>query len=313
MKPFLVGWSRSIGWYLAILVVGLSATLTVSSAVGYLPYSDRPGPGWTEPSFSLEQLAFYLSWTVLLAIPAAIYGSVLFGFQRLLRHLGAPLKLVRVFGGVLGGSLSFYLVAAAGWYIALAAFPAWVAGALGAVWGAALLPRYLGEARAGGHSSTRWAPIGVVIAGGCGVLYLTLFMPQSDQVLDLNVVRMTESVDSEARGWEPQPDEAALLDSLALNGRLDLGLSYYSSSGDRSDTARVLIVFTGSLQTAARLALPEGASVLYVQRGSEWDMFPHDAPLSRRRVKLEVGTEPNEVRVTKPGAGSSVISWTNQQ
>src|SRR5437899_2060338 len=91
MKALLRDYALAVGWYVALIVVGLVVTLTVSSAVGYLPYSDRPGPGWIGPAFSFGQLGFYASWGVLLLIPTALYGSVLFAYHRLLRWLDAPL------------------------------------------------------------------------------------------------------------------------------------------------------------------------------------------------------------------------------
>lgn len=312
MSTFLKDWARSVGWYLAVLAVGLVVTLTVSSAVGYLPYSDRPGPGWTEPSFSLRQVGYYLSWASLLLIPSAIYGSALFGYHRLLRCLGAPLLLVRVVGGAAAGILSFYTAAGVGWYISMAPFPAWVGAALGALWGAALLPRYLGDVRLEHGISARSAVLSVVLLGGAGVLYLALFVPQQGQVLELNVVRLTKSADgSRAEGWERnlRAEEAALLDSLALRGRLDLGLSSYSVAGDRTDTARALILFTGPLRRNVRLAVPEGVPVVYVQRGSEWGMFPADAPTLRDHVKIEGGTDPNEVIFTLSDGSPSTIRW----
>jgi hypothetical protein len=134
VRDFLV----AVGWYVALIAVGSVVILTLCSLVGYLPYSDRPGPGWVGPSFSIGQLEYYASWGVLLLIPTVIYGSALFAYHRLLRFLGTPAFLIRLVAGLSGAVIAFVLSAGVGWYIAIAAFPVWVAAILGGVWGSGL-------------------------------------------------------------------------------------------------------------------------------------------------------------------------------
>ena len=52
MKRFIRGYAIAVGLFLLVIVGSMITTLTLASAVGYLPYSDRPGPGWYGPSIS---------------------------------------------------------------------------------------------------------------------------------------------------------------------------------------------------------------------------------------------------------------------
>lgn len=193
MKRLLRDYGLAVGSYAALIALGLVLTLTISSAVGYLPYSDRPGPGWIEPSFSFGQVGYYLSWSVLLLPPTAIYGTMLFAWLRVLSVLGTPRLLLKVFAALGAGLLANVLAAGVGWYIAIAAFPVYVATALGAGWGALLLPRYLGPRPPPRSRWMRWAGSSLVMLGGVGAAYWTFLAPPGGQTLSLSVVRVTLS------------------------------------------------------------------------------------------------------------------------
>lgn len=216
MKPLLRDYVAAVGSYLALLFVGVVMTLTISSAVGYLPYSDRPGPGWTDPHFSFALLGYYASWGLFLLIPSAIYGTVVFAYFWILKVLDAPSLIIRVLGALGAGVVSLVLAAGTGWYISMATFPAWVAAALGAAWGAFLLPRYL--------RPTRPPPV----------------------------------------GW---------------------------------------------VTTQARLRVPKGVSIVYIQRGDRWDMFPPDAPTLRQVIRVGPGAKPNEATFAWPRSDTTTFSW----
>jgi len=312
MKALLRDYALAVGWYVTFIAVGLVVTLTVSSAVGYLPYSDRPGPGWIGPSFSFGQLGFYASWGVLLLIPTALYGSVLFAYHRLLRWLDAPLLLVRLIAAVSAGVIAFVLAAGVGWYIAIAAFPVWIAAGLGVVWGAVLLPRYLG--RAGPHRTPKvqWAAIAVLLLAGPLELYRVFFMPNYGQNLQLNVVRVThedKAPPTQDRLPNLEPQEIALLDSLFPHARVERGMTGSSSSGADDHTARMLIVLTGPLPTEARLRVPKGTSAAYVQEGDTWHLYPPNAPTLTDRVRLATGARPSEMTFAWPGTRPSPFTW----
>lgn len=306
MKALLRDYAVAVGSYMALISLGLVLTLTLSSAVGYLPYSDRPGPGWTEPSFSLGQLGFYLSWSLLLLLPMAIYGTMLFAWLRVLSVLGTPRILLKVVAALGAGLLANVLAAGVGWYIAIAAFPVYVAAALGAGWGALLLPRYLGPRPPPRSGWMRWAGSSLVMLGGIGAAYWTFLAPPGGQTLSLSVIRVTLS---EGERSDLEPQEAALLDSVLPKAHWQLVLGGSSSSGAGENRARMLIVITGPVRNEVRLREPKGVSVVYIQRGDTWEMFPSNAPTIRRVIKLGPGSKPNELTYAWNGLAGQTLTW----
>jgi len=178
MRRFFRDYVTAVGSYVGLIAVGLVITLTVSSAVGYLPYSDRPGPGWIGPSFSFGQLGYYLSWSTLLLLPSAMYATGIFVFARLLSWLDAPSVVIRIIGALSAAFIGLVLAFGVGWYIAMAAFPAFVAAGLGAAWGAVLLPRYLGPTPPQRPYWVQWTANTVVLLAGSGGLYWTFLAPR---------------------------------------------------------------------------------------------------------------------------------------
>ena len=312
MKRLLRDYVAAVGSYTGLIALGLVFTMTISSALGYLPYSDRPGPGWTEPFFSFALLGFYLSWSVLLLLPTAIYGTVIFAWLRVLNVLAAPRVIIRVVGALSAGVVAFFVSAGVGWYISIATFPVLVAAGLGAGWGAVLLPRYLGSPRLERPRWARWPAICVVLLAGSGGLYWTFLAPRYGQNLHLSIVRVAspdERLRGERRREDLDPYESALLDSLLPNARLRALMTGVSSTGDGSIKARMLIVITAPLTTEARLREPKGVSVVYIQRRDGWDVFPPNAPTIKHAVTLGPGSKPNEVTVTWAGSRASTIRW----
>lgn len=309
MKHLLGDWLKALGLYLVLVAGGVVLLLTLSSAVGYLPYSDRPGPGWQAPSISISQIGFYLSWATLLVVPCLTYGTVVFLFIRLLRWLGAPSIYVRVLACICAAAISLIVVAGVGWYIAIAAFPVWVAAGLGGVWGAALLPRYAGTVRATQPGGARWALIVLVSVVGPAALYWTLFVPGYSQQLQIQTLRVTPSQDVlSLDGWSSlQPSEVELLKSQFPLGRIHGGLS--GTSGGGSVEARMLIVFTEGLASKVKLRIPKGVSVAYVQHGREWKMYPPTARTTSDSITLGPGQLDNEVSFTWPDGSPRDFGW----
>jgi hypothetical protein len=311
MKRFVRDYVIAVSWYVGLVVMGLVITLTTSSAIGYLPYSDRPGPGWTEPSFSFGQVWFYLQWSTWLLVPSAIYGTVVFVYLRVLRVLDAPSALIRVVGATSAGLMAFVISAGVGWYISMAAFPVFVAMGLGGWWGAVLCPRYLGPKPLPRPSWVRWTANSVVLLAGAGAFFSTFLAPHYAQNLSLSILRVTPSEErSPGRVWSPlEPREVVILDSILPNEHFEQGTLASSSTGNSDINARMLIVVTGPLAAEVRLRQPKGVSVVYIQRGARWDMIPADATTLSQVITLGPGSKPNEMIWTFPTSGPSTITW----
>jgi hypothetical protein len=138
---------RSSWRYVALVLGGTSASLIVARVVGYLPYSDRPGPGWYGlfAGATLEGVVrstgFVLGWA-LFAIPFSIFAILpTLSAVRIFEWAGFPRVLNVSIGAGVGAVGTLYLVLGMGWYIALDSYTPWLSAFLGAVYGALLLPR----------------------------------------------------------------------------------------------------------------------------------------------------------------------------
>jgi len=146
-KSWLFDLLRSVGLYLAVVVGGSVCFLSLAPIFCYLPYRDRPGPGWFGkfPAIGWADfwhgVAFMSSWALLLMPLAAVAGLIVFSVTRILERFRTPRTVVAVVGGLLAGLVSGYIVLGVGWYIAIAPAPVYVAAALGLIYGSVLLPR----------------------------------------------------------------------------------------------------------------------------------------------------------------------------
>jgi len=148
-KPlkFLLDLVKSIGLYLVVVVGGTVAFLSLAPVVGYLPYSDRPGPGWYArfPAVSwaefIETVRFMVDWARLLIWHAIILALLIFLLARSLELVRVPRVVVAIICAVVSAFFTGVLIGAAGWYIAIGAAAVYFAMFLALVFGALLLPK----------------------------------------------------------------------------------------------------------------------------------------------------------------------------
>lgn len=162
---FFLDWAISLVLFVTVVALGTFLFLLGASAVGYLAYSDRPGPGWMPSgSFSWTEVRFFLGWELLLILyflPFA--GAALFPFARVLGWLYSPRWLVRIFGALFSGFAALLSVLAAGWYIAISEYPVYAGGLCGIVYGAFLLPLFSKRSQSGGGTWKHWIGIAASI------------------------------------------------------------------------------------------------------------------------------------------------------
>jgi hypothetical protein len=147
MKKLVLDGAKSLGLYLLVVVGGTVAFLSVAPVVGYLPYSDRPGPGWfgSFPAVNwlefVENFRFMLGWAMLLAPYAVVAGLIIFSLARALEFVRTPRLIVALVCAVISACFSGYLVLAFGWYIAIDTLPVYFAMLMGLLFGGLLLPK----------------------------------------------------------------------------------------------------------------------------------------------------------------------------
>jgi hypothetical protein len=145
------GFLWCLGSYCLVYLGGLLVFLSGCSLVGYLPYSDRPGPGWGTPHLpAWGELGFYIGWELLLVPVLLFWAPIFFIFGDVMAWLRVPRWLLRLSSGSLCGFLSLIVTAGVGWYISIGAPPVYAGGGLGLLFGVFVLPRFATQRR------TRW-------------------------------------------------------------------------------------------------------------------------------------------------------------
>ena len=142
LKAFLL--AELIGSLLCIgiTVFGTAFFMFLSEFVGFLPYSDRPGPGFYGwfPMRSLSDVGtaawFQLGFALFAAPFFAMYAIPALTVFLALRLTTVNRWFLAVPAALVFGLLGFYLMAALGWYIAISGVGVIAAGVLGFAFGA---------------------------------------------------------------------------------------------------------------------------------------------------------------------------------
>lgn len=279
----------------ALFLAGGTFLLLVSvSAIGYLPYSDRPGPGWYAAHIpNSQEIGYYASWATFSVGPfALVWGVLLFVLVRALGWLATPKWFVKTVGALCAFFLSLLGLAAAGWFIAIAGTMVYGGAAIGSLFGGWILPRFTGTAGPLRKSGLRWAGAAAVVLGSCGLMIYPMLPDRNAQSLDVVIERLVPGPDElvGGGGLVLTKDEATILNSLGLKGKLHAGIESFSSSGSDKKKARALIVIRGPLTSKVRLHQPKATSVVYVQDASTFVMYPGSASTIRREITLTEGT-----------------------
>lgn len=310
MGDFFFDWIKSLGLYAIIVSAGTLLFLIGSSIIGYLAYSDRPGPGWGRGVFSWSEVKFFLGWLPLLTYFLLYLGSALYPFARLLAWFHSPRWIVRVFGGLFAGTAGLVGVLAAGWYIAISQYPVYAGASCGMIYGAMILPRFAAAPPSGPTSWKSWAGTVVTILA-CGAIVGYPLMPkqseQSLEVLFAQVVPGPQDLAATEKTGGLTAEELNQLKSLGLTGTFRFGISVYR--GYTPSQARAVIVCTAELRSPVELREPRATHVMYVQHGDTWNRYPQGAPMLRSQIKFwPSATDPRMIEV-QSGSSHSTFSW----
>ena len=145
MKETLKNFGKHMLWGLLIILGGLFIYLAFTITIGYIPYSDRPGPGWhkEEVGISLQEISFI--WGFIWFLGIYILGEliIVYWLFRLFRLLGFNKIVYSILGGLIIGFFTLYLTLGIGWYIAIDGSTVIIGGVLGLIYGATLFPKFV--------------------------------------------------------------------------------------------------------------------------------------------------------------------------
>ena len=144
-------WSCGL-WIVATYVIAADllpvSLLVLVNSIGYLPYSDRPGPGWHAPHFpGIAEVHFFIGFATLLFTATAFCGLIFALAGLVLSFCSTPrwgLRIVAVPTAFLASGL---MMGAVGWMIAISSVGIYIAAACGALWGLFLFPALIPRMR----------------------------------------------------------------------------------------------------------------------------------------------------------------------
>ena len=112
-------------------------------------------------------------------------------------------------------------------------------------------------------------------------------------------------------------DDFTAIEALGLRGKLIA--SGCSSSGSEPFTSRTLIVAQHPIKEPVDLSQPNNCQVIYYQVGDEWQRFPADAPVLKKRIRLT--PDPSNQNLfnmweeayfgSDAGGGGGLFNWQN--
>jgi hypothetical protein len=145
LKTSLKQFGRHLFLGLLIILGGLFLYMTIAISIGYLPYSDRPGPGWYKKPFGIgwDEINYIGSFILFLGLYILGTLIVVYFLFRLFRLIGYNRIVYSILGGLIIGFLSLYWTLGIGWYIAIDGSTILAGGIFGLIYGATLFPKFL--------------------------------------------------------------------------------------------------------------------------------------------------------------------------
>lgn len=278
----------------AFVGLGTSLALLISSCIGYLPYSDRPGPGWWgHPHWpALVEITTYLGFAPAFAYFSLFFGLGFFGLALVLGFASAPRWLSRVLGALLAGAAAVLAVAGGGWYFALAPIFPDVAGIIGLLYGTLLFPRFIYPRS---RHLDMWARTAcVAIAAGLLVLWMAWpFIPRTPPPqISFDLIRLTPGNQPvTVPKWQGQ-DVARETDLLNLRGVIHGGIGGPASSSEGGPEINVELIALESITSEARLHIPKEGYVVYVLQNGRWTPHPSVQKATKHLLIVEPGSDP---------------------
>ena len=292
---------KSLAWRFAgtallfsgIVGIGTSVVLLLSSSFGYLPYSDRPGPGWWGrvhwPSWA--EFATYIGFSPWFAYFCLYFGLGLFGLSLVLSVAASPRWLNRLLGGSIAAAAAGLAVMSAGWYLALAEIGPDAAIIIGLLYGVFLFPRFI-QPRP--QPIAMWIRIGAVSCTVALFLYWVVmpFLPTKPvPEISYNLVRVTAGERVVVAASHQGPGISNELAALNLRGETHGGIGGSVSSGQDVPHIDVELIALEPITKEVQLAVPETGYVLYVLKNGTWTAHPMVLKKDKRTLTVEPGTD----------------------
>src|ERR1022692_4165229 len=200
-SPKVKSWWSSLLWVAGTYVLAAdllpNLILIAVNSSGYLPYRDRPGPGWQKPDLpSQAELQFFVGFAFLLLRGTALYGGIFALIAGLLGFCRVPRLGLRLISTPLAFISSGTMMAAAGWMIAISSMGVYTAAVCGGLWGLLVFPQLIPKATYTPPLAVRILGPLLIFAGGGYWLIRPLLPDRALTNAKVEVIRKSNTVGS---------------------------------------------------------------------------------------------------------------------
>jgi hypothetical protein len=303
-------WSRTISIALTYIIAAdflPNLLLVLINCSGYLPYSDRPGPGWQTPHFPTgEELGFFVGFAGLLLPGTAILGAAFSAAGLILGFCGLPRWALRLFAALTAFLAAGLMMQGAGWYIAISALGVYVAAGCGLLWGIFVFPGLVPRMSYTLPLPARIA-LPVLMAVGGTYWLLKPFLP--DPALTNAKI---EVIKRDTAGAELSTIDLSYLGS-SFAGEVKgqgkyLSIHRIEFTTDHRNQVRVLLMIDDDRPVSHSFVLPRSGVAIYRQSQGKWNQELAGA----RNSKLSLELKPDDPGITLRVQGPCCSSMSEQ-
>jgi hypothetical protein len=281
-------WCRCL-WIVLTYVVAAdllpNALLILVNSAGYLPYSDRPGPGWQLPHLPTgEEMRFFVGFAFLLLPVTTIYGLIFavaglaLGFCLLprwgLRVIGAPTALVS----------TGLMMAAGGWMIAISSMGIYIAAGCGALWGLFVFPGLIPRMSPTLPIALRIALPALMLAGGTYWLVKPLLPDPELTNAKIEVIRRDDA-GVQLSGVDLSYVGPSITKEVKGAGKY-VSVSRMEFTTDGRNQVRVLLIIDDARPISNTFLLPRSGDAVYRQSREKWNKVQTDGRDSKLSLHL---------------------------
>jgi len=281
--------------------------LVVINSIGYLPYSDRPGPGWQTPHLPvLAELKFFIGFAELLLPATAFYGllfaigAAILGFCRLPRW---ALRTVAIVPAFLAGGM---LMAGVGWFIAISAVGVYIAAGCAGLWGLFIFPSLVPSPNHVLPYAARIAIPAILLLAGTYLLIRPMLPDPGLTNAKIEVVRRDN-----AGADLSQID----LGYIGVSDRRASASGKYASANrmefttDSRNQLRVLLIVEDDRAVGHTFALPRTGYAIYRQSQGQWKEERAESRNSKLSLQLD-SSDGKDINLQIEGPCCSSMSQT---
>jgi hypothetical protein len=94
------------------------------------------------------------------------------------------------------------------------------------------------------------------------------------------------------------PQDVQQIKDAGITGTLSIYGGFTADTYRRDKRSRVILMMQRPVTDVIELKEPDATSIVYIQDGAQWRMFPPDAATLKRTIRIEPeGDDPNQAKV----------------